>query len=116
MRSETEIRAMRDQLFRRWLASDETAVEEILTALGWVLDSRAPDRELLDRIELADDEHEGLHAEDVLLGLVDAAGPHNPQTRDHLNQIADAGLTELAAAARRIDRACKTELKKRTTT
>lgn len=115
MRSEAAIHAMRDQLFVRWATvADETGVDEIRTALGWVLNPSMPDSELLDLIVKTADDDE-LRPEDVLHGLAEATEPGNINTRDYLYRLDLDEVTALAAAARRLDRMCKAEIKKRGT-
>lgn len=117
MRTEPQIRAMHDHLFVRWATHTETAVDELRAALGWVLDPSASDSVLLDLIELTGEVEEyEPRLEDLAVALIDAISPTTlPATEESLSRMASAQLTELAAAARKLDRLCKAELKGRNT-
>lgn len=104
---------MHDRMFVRWMtAANETGVEEIRATLGWVLYPLMPDSELHDLIQPTDDEDEP-RAETVLSDLDAITDPGNLDTRDYLYRCGGDVLTTLAAAARRLDRLCKAEIKKR---
>lgn len=108
---------MQDHMFVRWATHTETAVDEIRVALGWVLDSSVPDSALLGLIELTGDVEEyEPRLEDLAVALIDAISPTTlPATQESLSRMAPTQLTELAAAARKLDRLCKAELKGRNT-
>ena len=115
MRPRPEIHTMRDQLFVRWATTpDETGVDEIRTTLAWVLDPSIPDSELFDLIEPADDDEDGPDPAEVLDGLPELLRADDLiDAKDYLMRASEGDVTALAAAARRLDRLCKAELKKR---
>lgn len=111
MRPKPEIHTMRDQLFVRWATTpDETGVDEIRTTLAWVLDPSMPDSELFDLIE----DEDGPDPAEVLDGLPELLRSDDLiDAKDYLMRVSEDSVTALAAAARRLDRLCKAELKKR---
>lgn len=117
MRTEAEISGMRDRFHRDLFIAGGEAPHCPFTILNWVCDPLVSDLDL----DTAFDECEGqdqadLSIEDVLYALPDTVTPTNlPGVTDYLSRIPERQLTELAAAARRIDRLCKAEIKKRST-
>jgi hypothetical protein len=121
MRPEPEIRAMRDDaertVLRRMGEVDRTA----FTILDWVCDPHAITSdviELLDGPDPDDIDDEDPDVRDVLHGLAEILRPDEDlaEVKDYLATISEDRVKTLAACARRLDRLCKAELKKRTTT
>jgi hypothetical protein len=117
MRTEAEISGMRDRFHRDLFIAGGEASHCPFTILNWVCDPLVSDLDLATAL----DECEGqdpadLGVEDVLYTLPDNVALTNlPGVTDYLSRITEHQLTELAAAARRIDRLCKAEIKKRST-
>ena len=113
-RCAAEIEAMRDGLYRQLLAGAEQ-VRPAWTTLAWTRDVLIPDSEMLDLIE-ADEEDTGPNI-DVRRTLEDLVDCTAPGDEDDIKMIVKYNSTdyvrELAAAARKIDRLCKAELKAR---
>jgi hypothetical protein len=113
MRSEAEIRAMQDQLYHQVLTGGQVA-EAAMTTLDWVVSALISDLELLAVAEVDPNDESEMRIEDVLTALPYVATANTlPGVREWMERLSESQLTELAAAARRIDRECKAEVKKR---
>lgn len=113
MRSELEIMKMYDQLVRDSIIFGVRDYPAIVT-LSWVCDRLVPDAEILAAADLAgdDDEYE-IRAEDVAERLVELVVEDEvPALKEYLSRPG-VQLEELAAAARKVDRLCKAEMKRR---
>lgn len=113
MRTEAAIYDMRELLHRQAYSGHVSA--PVLTALDWVVSTLVPDLDLLAAAESDpdDDEYEP-RLEELAVALTDAVAPAGlPATLESLSRMAPAPLAELAAVARKIDRLCKAEIKKR---
>jgi hypothetical protein len=113
MRTEAEIRAMQDRL-RCQILSGGPVAEPAMTTLDWVLNALVSDLELLAVAEVDPNDESEMQIEDVLTALPYVATANTlPGVREWMERLSESQLTELAAAARRIDRECKAEVKKR---
>lgn len=112
MRTEAAIYDMRELLHRQAYSGHVSA--PVLTALDWVVSTLVPDLDLLAAAESdPDDDESPLRPEDVLFVLTDTVAPSNlPAAAEYLSRQGEQNLQELAAA-RKIDRLCKAEIKKR---
>lgn len=116
MRPETEIRAMRDAaesvILRRGGEADRTA----FTILDWVCDPYALTTDVMDLLDGPNPDADLDDTIDILHGLPQVVTTDNRvEVNDYLYRAGEQRLTELAAAARRLDRLCRAELKKRGT-
>ena len=115
MRPVHEIRGMRDRLQCRLLAGGEE-VAPTLASLEWACDPLVSDRQLLDQIPEPEDEDCGPDI-DIRRTLADLADISESdqivEVKEHLRHTNTDYVTDLAKAARRIDRLCKAELKAR---
>lgn len=117
MRTELEIVAMYDRLVRDSLIFGERDFPAIVT-LSWVCDRLVPDAEILAAADLIhdDDEDGELRPADIGASLIDTAADEDWNAwGEYLSREGGLQLKELAAAARKIDRMCKAEVKKRET-
>jgi hypothetical protein len=113
MRSEAQIHAIREQLRTRQLTTGDVA-ESVIVALDWVTSTLVPDLALLDVAEFDEEGEYEPHAEEIMVALEDAVSPSNlPALEEFLARIGSVQLRDLAAAARKVDRLCKAETKKR---
>lgn len=112
MRTEAAIYDMRELLHRQAYTGHVSA--PVLTALDWVVSTLVPDLDLLAAAEPdpdPDDDESLLRPEDV---LTDTVAPSNlPAAAEYLSRQGEQNLQELAAAARKVDRLCKAEIRKR---
>jgi hypothetical protein len=113
IRSATEIRAMRDALLYRSLANDRataSGVDPVVVVLSWVCDPAMPDSRLDEVIgDMAGPAE--ISAEDVLCGLPEAT--EDTEIAALLRRLPTSEVQRIAAAARRIDRLCKADMKGR---
>lgn len=113
MRVEAEIMAMHDRLMRDSMIFTGNHNHPAIVALGWVCDRLVPDAEILAAADLADDDEYEIRAEDVAERLVElVAEDELPSLKEYLSRPGTQ-LEELAAAARKVDRLCKAEMKRR---
>lgn len=114
MRVEAEIMAMHDRLIRDSMIFTGNHNHPAIVALGWVCDRLVPDAEILAAADLADDDDEyEIRAEDVAERLVEMIVEDElPALKEYLSRPGTQ-LEELAATARKIDRLCKAEMKRR---
>jgi hypothetical protein len=115
MRPESEIRAMRDDAEAAILRSGGEADRAAFTILDWVCDPLAITADVVELLDGPDPDDPDLDdTDDVLHGLPQVVRSDDlDDARDYLYRISEQAVTELAAAARRLDRLCKAELKKR---
>lgn len=115
MRTKAEIVGMRDRIERDLLSVGGEANEAALIIFRWVCDRLVPDADLfcVTNPPFEDAEYE-LRAEDVGASLLDTVADDEwrPWT-EYLSRLGNTQLKELAQAARKVDRLCKTEIKKR---
>jgi hypothetical protein len=114
MRTEAAIYDMRELLHRQAYAGHVSA--PVLTTLDWVVSTLVPDLDLLAAADTDDDNDEyEPRLEELVVALTDAVAPSTlPATLESLSRMAPAPLAELGAVARKLDRLCKAEAKKRT--
>jgi hypothetical protein len=113
MRDQQEVRNMRHQLFTRNL-SGEWVTPSAIAALDWVCDHLVSDLELLTAVEQAEPQDDEITADDVLRSLTDViAEGGGSNVALFLGRLRSDDVTALAAAARKLDRLCKMEAKKR---
>lgn len=106
---------MRDALLRRLLGcsgngDNIVGVERTLSILDWVCNPLVADAQITDVIDSMEETGD-LHPEDVIDGLADAV-TGEPVVRC-LRVMATELVNQTAAAARKLDRLCKAELKER---
>jgi hypothetical protein len=113
MRTEAAIYDMRELLHRQAYAGHVSA--PVLTTLDWVVSTLVPDLDLLAAADTDDDPDEyEPRLEELVVALTDAVAPSTlPATLESLSRMASGPLAELAAVARKLDRLCKAEAKKR---
>jgi hypothetical protein len=111
VRSESQILAMRDRVHRNLLINGGEMTEVVLTIFDWIVYPHTPDGDVIDLADGLDlDEEYEPRLEDLAVALIDAVAPSTlPATEESLSRMAPAQLTELAAAARKVDRLCKAE-------
>ena len=118
MRSAAEVEAMRDLLYRRQFTCPTSDSAVPLEVLSWVVDPRYPDLWLWEHVEAgsADDEL-FTSARDACEGLVHWVGidpgEEEPSLLDHLGNLSEAEVIELARVAGRLQRICQRVLKRR---
>lgn len=118
MRSEPQIRAMHDELERMILRDGGECDRTAFTAIDWVCNRHVPDSELIEAIDRRNegDDEEGPDVADVLFALPEVVRRDDlDDAKDYLARIGESRLTDLGAAARRLDRLCKAELNGRNT-
>jgi replication-associated recombination protein RarA len=117
MRSEPQILAMHDELERAILRDGGECDRTAFTVLDWVCNALVPDSAVLDAVDEVsdrDDVEQDPDPADVFYALPQVVRSDDlDAAKDYLARIAEADLKELAAAARRLDRLCKAELKRR---
>jgi hypothetical protein len=116
MRSEPQIRAMHDELERMILRDGGECDRTAFTALDWVCNTLVPDSELTEAIDRINDDIEVdvPDAENALHLLPEVMRADDlDDAKDYLHRLSGTQIEGLAAAARRLDRLCKTELKGR---
>jgi hypothetical protein len=109
---------MRDKLHALTLTESRhgTSAVSVYTVLDWACDTIVPDTAILDLIVDSDDDDTELRLpEEILDAFVDAFDATTDKTRaqQYLGGLTPEALTELGAAARRLDRLCKAEAKHR---
>lgn len=116
MRPDTEIRAMRDLVHRRNLnGGSDPYNNPARVVLDWVCDGLVPDMAVHDLEVEPGDERELWEPEVIMNAFAGAFDPGTDKTRAqrYLTTLNVEELTELGAAARRLDRLCKAENERR---
>lgn len=113
MRVEAEIMAMHDRLMRDSMIFTGNHNHPAIVALGWVCDRLVPDAEILAAADLADDDEYEIRAEDVAERLVELAEDDVSALKEYFSRTVNVRLVEIAAAAHKVDRLCKAEMKRR---
>lgn len=116
MRTEAEIGDMHDRLMRDNMIFGGEDGQPAIVALKWVLSRLVSDMEVLAIVELPESETDENDPDvaDVLWALPLVVREDDlDEAKDYLARICDDTIADLAKAARRLDRLCKTETKNR---
>lgn len=113
MRTETEIAALHQRLLHRHLAGHDEAVGAVVTILNWTLNRLVPDHDVEDIIDAfsADGRDPDLVTSDIIADLPDAVA--DADAPGFIKRLPTDTITAIGAAARKLDRLCKAELKER---
>ena len=106
---------MRDRLYAYTLTEQGAGADGVFAVLNWVCDPMVADAAITNQIVEPDDEPQLWLPEEILEAFVDAfdAATDKARVQRYLGGLTPEALTELGAAARRLDRMCKFEVKQR---